>query len=118
MIRCFYHKAEIVNFFSVGVCFLSRRLQKELAFTPAKNTTKPSPFKIISLQPTRKENNWETEETMERADCNSGDGTGQMAQPWVFMMMMKIMEQSLPIRPSVRTNNSAPNGRIFMKFDI
>jgi hypothetical protein len=24
-------------------------------------------FKIIPLQPTRKENNWETEETMERA---------------------------------------------------
>jgi hypothetical protein len=32
-----------------------------------KNATKPNPFKIISLQPTRKENNWETEETMERA---------------------------------------------------
>jgi hypothetical protein len=27
----------------------------------------PNPFKIISLQPTRKENNRETEETMERA---------------------------------------------------
>jgi hypothetical protein len=34
---------------------------------PAKNATKPNPFKIISLRPTRKENNWETEETMERA---------------------------------------------------
>jgi hypothetical protein len=22
--------------------------------------------------------------------CNSGDGTGQMAQPWMFMMMMMI----------------------------
>jgi len=36
-------------------------------FTPAKNATKPNPFEIIPLQPTRKENNWETEETMERA---------------------------------------------------
>jgi hypothetical protein len=44
-----------------------RRIQKELVFTPAKNATKPNPFKIIPLQPTRKENNWETEETMERA---------------------------------------------------
>jgi hypothetical protein len=44
-----------------------RWIQKELAFTPAKNATKPNPFKIISLQPARKENNWETEETMERA---------------------------------------------------
>jgi hypothetical protein len=37
-----------------------------LAFTPAKNATKPKFFKIIPLQTTRKENNWETEETMER----------------------------------------------------
>jgi hypothetical protein len=44
-----------------------RWIQKELAFTPTKNATKPNPFKIISLQPTRKENSWETEETMERA---------------------------------------------------
>jgi hypothetical protein len=34
---------------------------------PAKNATKLNPFKIISLQPTRKENNRETEEMMERA---------------------------------------------------
>jgi hypothetical protein len=36
-------------------------------FTPAKNATKPNPFKIIPLQPTRKENHWKTEETIERA---------------------------------------------------
>jgi len=23
-------------------------------------------------------------------NCNSGDGTGQMAQPWMFMMMIKL----------------------------
>jgi hypothetical protein len=33
----------------------------------AKNATKPNPFKIIPLQPTLEENNWETKETMERA---------------------------------------------------
>jgi len=47
------------------IIHVSQRAQ--LAFTPAKNATKPNPFKIIPLQPTRKENNWETEETMERA---------------------------------------------------
>jgi hypothetical protein len=31
-------------------------------FTPAKNATKPNPFKIIPLQSTRKENYWEIEE--------------------------------------------------------
>ena len=56
-------------------------------FTIVKNATKPNPLEIIPLQPTRKENNWETEEAM-KSSCNSGDGTGQMAQPWMFMMMM------------------------------
>jgi len=44
-----------------------RRIQKKLAFTLAKNATKPNPFEIISLQTTRKENNWKTEETLARA---------------------------------------------------
>jgi hypothetical protein len=47
-------------------CILDR-IQKELAFTPAKNATKPNHFKIIPLQFTGKENNWETEETLARA---------------------------------------------------
>jgi hypothetical protein len=37
------------------------------AFTLAKNAAKPNPFEIISLQTTRKENNWKTEETLARA---------------------------------------------------
>jgi hypothetical protein len=41
--------------------------QKELALTPAKNATTLNPFKIIPLQSTRKENIWETEETLARA---------------------------------------------------
>jgi len=39
----------------------------ELAFTLAKNVTKPNPFEIIPLQTARKENNWKTEEALERA---------------------------------------------------
>jgi hypothetical protein len=42
-------------------------IQKELAFTPAKNDTKPNTFKTVPLQSTGKENNWETEETLARA---------------------------------------------------
>ena len=38
----------------------------ELAFTLAKNDTKPNPFEIIPLQTTRKENNWKTEEALAR----------------------------------------------------
>jgi len=39
----------------------------ELAFTLAKNATKLNPFEIIPLQTARKENNWKTEEALERA---------------------------------------------------
>jgi hypothetical protein len=35
--------------------------------TLGKNATKPNPFEIILLQTTRKENNWKTKETLERA---------------------------------------------------
>jgi hypothetical protein len=38
----------------------------EVAFTLAKNATKPNTFEIISLQTTRKENNWKTKETLAR----------------------------------------------------
>jgi hypothetical protein len=36
----------------------------ELAFTFAKNATKPNPYEIVSLQTTRKKNNRKTEETL------------------------------------------------------
>ena len=41
--------------------------RRELAFTLAKNATKPNPFEIIPQQTTRKENNWKTEEALARA---------------------------------------------------
>jgi len=43
-----------------------RWIQTELAFTLAKNATKPNTVEIIPLQTTRKENNWKTEKTLER----------------------------------------------------
>jgi hypothetical protein len=43
-----------------------RWIHTELAFTLARNATKPNPFEIISLETTRK-NNWKTEETLKRA---------------------------------------------------
>jgi len=39
----------------------------ELAFTLAKNATKPIPFEIIPLQTKRKENNWKTKEALVQA---------------------------------------------------
>ena len=44
-----------------------RWIQTELVSTLTKNAIKPNPFEIILLQTTRKENNWKTEETLERA---------------------------------------------------
>jgi hypothetical protein len=42
-----------------------------MAATLAKNATKPNPFEIILVQTTKKENNWKTEETLERAVVTS-----------------------------------------------
>ena len=42
-------------------------IQTKLVSTLAKNATKPNTFEIILLQTARKENNWKTEETLERA---------------------------------------------------
>jgi hypothetical protein len=42
-------------------------MQTELAFTFTKNATKPNPFEIISIQTTRKENNWKTKEKLATA---------------------------------------------------
>ena len=30
-------------------------------------------------------------QNLQRSNCNSEDGTGQMAQPWMFMMMMMMI---------------------------
>jgi len=59
-----------------------RRIQTELAFTPATNDTKPNPFEIILLQTTRKENNWETEETLARAVVTLETERIKGSNPW------------------------------------
>jgi len=68
-----------------------------MAFTLAKNATKPNPFEIIPLQTTRKENNWKTEEALARAavetelHSNCGDGTDQRVQSLMFVMIKMMM---------------------------
>jgi hypothetical protein len=59
-----------------------RRIQTELAFTLAKNATKPNPFGIISLQTTRKENNWKTEDTLARAVVTLETERIKGSNPW------------------------------------
>jgi len=59
-----------------------RWIQTELAFTLAKNTTKPNPFEIISLQTTRKENNWKTEETLARTVVTLETERIRGSNPW------------------------------------
>ena len=52
-------------------------LHKILAFTLAKNATKPNLVEIIPLQTTRKENNLEDRRNVGENSCKSGDGTDQ-----------------------------------------
>jgi len=61
-------------------------IQTELVFTHAKNATKPNPFEIISLQTTKKENNWKTEETLERAVVTLETERIKGSNPWCFIM--------------------------------
>jgi hypothetical protein len=73
----------------------NRRIQTELAFTLAKNATKPNPFEIISLQTTRKEINLKTEDNVGESSCNCGDGTDQRVQSLRLMMMMMMMMMTI-----------------------
>ena len=59
-----------------------RWIQTELAFTLAKNATKPNPFEIIPLQTTRKENNWKTEEALTRAAVTLETERIKGSNPW------------------------------------
>ena len=59
-----------------------------LVFTLAKNATKPNPFEIISLQTTRKKNNWKTGRNVGENSCSAGDGPDQRVKSLMFMMMM------------------------------
>jgi len=66
-----------------------RCLQTELVSTLVKNVTKLNPFEIILLQTTRKENNWKTEETLERAAVTLE--TERIKRFIQFLMFMMIM---------------------------
>ena len=67
-----------------------RWIQTELAFTLAKNATKPNPVEII-LQTTRKENNWKTKETTARTAVTLETERIKLVQSMMFMMMMMMM---------------------------
>jgi len=59
-----------------------RWIQTEMAFTRAKNATKPNPFEIIPIQTTRKENNWKTEEALARAAVTLETERIKGSNPW------------------------------------
>jgi len=61
---------------------LDRQIQTELAFTLAKNATKPNPFEIVSLQTTWKENNWKIEETLARTVVTLETERIKGSSPW------------------------------------
>ena len=66
----------------------SLKIRTELAFTLAKNATKPNPVEIIPLQTTRKENNWKTEETLARRIVTLETERIKLVQSLMFMMMI------------------------------
>jgi hypothetical protein len=68
-----------------------RWIQKELALTAAKNATTPNPFKIIPLQSTRKENSWETEETLARVDVTLETERAKWPNPWCLLLLLLLL---------------------------
>ena len=62
----------------------------ELAVTLPKNATKPDPVEIISLQTTRKENNWKTEEMLARTVVTLETERIKLVQSLMYMMMMMM----------------------------
>jgi len=77
-----------------------RWIQTELAFTLAKNATKPNPFEIIPLQTTRKEKNWKTEETLARAAVTLETERVKGSNPWC-LWWWKCAIYSMMCRSSV-----------------
>jgi len=65
-------------------------LDKILAFTLAKNATKPNFVEIILLQTTRKENNWKTEETLARTVVTLETERIKPVHSLMFMMMIMM----------------------------
>ena len=63
---------------------LDRWIQTELAFTLAKNATKPNPFETIPLQTTRKKNNWKTEEVLAPEAVTLETEPIKGSNPWFY----------------------------------
>jgi len=62
-------------------------MQTELAFTLAKNATKPNPFEIITTTDHKEGEQLEYRRSVGASSCNSGEGTDQRVQSLMFMKM-------------------------------
>jgi hypothetical protein len=68
-----------------------RWIQTELVSTLAKNGTKLNLFEIILIQTTRKENNWKTEEMLERAVVTLETEWIKGSNPWCLWWWWRII---------------------------
>ena len=65
----------------------------ELAFTLAKNATKPNPFEILPLQTIRKVNKWKTEEALARAAVTLETERIKGSNPWCILLLLLLLLQ-------------------------
>ena len=86
-----------------------RWIQTELVSTLAKNATKPNPFEIILLQTTRKENNWKTEETLERAVVTLETERIKGPNPWCLWWQFYVQSIFLKILPFIKYSDTSAN---------
>ena len=92
--------------------------------TLAKNAAKPNPFEIILLQTTRKENNWKTKETLERAVVTLETERIKGSNPWClwwwwwwwFWIVLFCFCKAWPPLPEPRPEENLPDPRSNHKF--
>jgi hypothetical protein len=97
----------------------TRQEQTELAFTFAKNATKPNPIEILSLQTTRKENNWKTKETKNlfilfysRINENSARNEFRVGGSMTSALFWGFTQRRFLVTGVLEKNLSVPSSRI------
>ena len=77
-----------------------RWIQTKLAFTLAKNATKPNPLEIIPPQTTRKENSWKTEQTLETATVTLKMEWIKGSSPWCLWWWRSTQQTAVTVTQS------------------
>ena len=92
---CIFKMVSVLTFLKTVLLIVLINCKNLIGTTLAKNATKPNPFEIILLQPTRKEYNWKTEEALARAAVTLETEGIKGSKSLMSMMMTTIFISSV-----------------------